>query len=186
MWQFAHRALPLNKPKPRFAADPIAASSPEIQRSKGVSPEMIVRSNVAIASSMLCRLIAPSGNAAANAATYPGIAERRAARSSAGSFMLADAVIGAKVTLSRELNLPSQQRLSPQAMFSSVGVRRARGCLPTPCPRGSPSLQESPGLWQVAHEIVRGPESRGSKKSMRPKAALGAEYELSSGKGIES
>ena len=67
---------------------------------------------------------------------------------------------------------------SAQARFSDRrrAARAASSCR-APRARGSPSPQERPGLWQVAHDITPERERRGSKKSVRPsstRASLGA------------
>src|ERR1700694_4452722 len=98
------------------------------------------------------------------------MADRRAINSGSVKFMFAGLAIGPKATDSRSSNLPSQPKGSLNATSINDGERKDMLTCFSPVARGRPSAQESDGLWQVAHERERDPESNGSKNSFSPSA----------------
>src|SRR3954453_23804155 len=112
------------------------------------------------------------------------MAHNRPINSGSVKFMFAGLAIGPKATDSRSWNFPSQPKTSPNATSINDGERRAMLSCFSPVARGRPSAHDSEGLWHVAQERAREPDSKGSKKSILPRADFASEKGLSSRKGI--
>ena len=89
-------------------------------------------------------------------------------------FISPGAWIGPTACCSSVSARPSQNIALAHARFRMVGDLRPNLLADEPIPVGSPSPQDSAGLWQVAQDMVDGPDSLGSKNSMRPRSLLAA------------
>ena len=99
-------------------------------------------------------------------------------------FISPGAWIGPTACCSKVSARPSQPIAEAQARFKMVGDLRPSLLAAEPMPFGSPSPQDSDGLWQLAQDMVEGPDRRGSKNSVRPSSLFTALYGLSAGYGI--
>ena len=66
-------------------------------------------------------------------------------------------------------------------MFHSDGVCRPSVRLVTPLPSARPSVNDSVGLWQVAHDTELSTDKRPSENKRRPNSFLATEGMLSAG-----
>src|SRR3954471_6399517 len=92
--------------------------------------------------------------------------------------------IGPKTCVSSDAKRPSHISRSTHARLSTVWLRLGIGLLPAPIETLSGSLHANDGVWQVAHERLLSPDSRGSKNSISPSFDLRSLYGLSFGNGI--
>src|SRR5258708_916946 len=93
--------------------------------------------------------------------------------------------MGPRACSSSDSARPSQKSSSAQATLRIVGVFRPSSFIPCPIALGKESLQEKPGLWQVAQAMDLEPDKRGSKKRVRPSSSRCGVKALSAGNGID-
>ena len=161
----------LNRTNPRLALGEMALSSPATHSSNGAIPEITVRSNVAMAFPRVAAVRPSPGYARSNIARYPGMPRSVSSARGSGMFISSGGLDGPEGLLLEARARPSQNSRSAQARFRIVGVRRPSCFMPWPTARGNPSPHEKAGLWQVAQDMTPDPDSRGSKKSVRPSSA---------------
>ena len=156
--------------RPRAWESLRALRSPCSQRSKDVSPVTNLRSKAAMAPTMSSIAIS-STPIAANALRYRDWDFTRATASSSIRSISIGLVIGPLACSSSDSARPSQKKYSACCRLTTVGVLIGSTSPWAPFPKAMPCSKPCSGLWHVPHEVFRGRERMGSKKSRQPIAS---------------